>query len=235
MATCHLCGHETGQPFCERCGAAIKSNVAAESPPFAGPLSTNVGFNSRHQGEGAHGTARSNLSASVNGASDSVSQPGSGHGRSKLVIPSVLAGVLAVVVAFAISAMSRPQATGPESAKVASAGSASVQPTQSSGAQPAQSSVPEPTPAVLSAGWIEVFDSLNKNDFTFEQAVAQATALAGPGRPVAVIDSSATNGLNPGYWALVAGPFGSKAQANAICASYGRAVGDTCYPRQVTG
>ncbi len=112
----------------------------------------------------------------------------------------------------------------------ASGSAGSVRPTS-------QQPIPTPTStAVMSlpAGtWITVLESLPKNEFSLVQAEAKAASLSVAGHPVSVIDSDAIPGLNKGYWALgVPGGY-SREAAVALCDTFGRQAGGTCYPRQV--
>ncbi len=81
--------------------------------------------------------------------------------------------------------------------------------------------------------WITVLESLPKTEFSLAQAEAKAAALSAVGRPVSVIDSDATPGLNKGFWALGVTGSSSREAAAAQCAAFGRQAGGTCYPRQV--
>ena len=78
-----------------------------------------------------------------------------------------------------------------------------------------------------------VLESLDKNSVTLTQARAKAEAVAsGTGRTPKVLDSSATAGMNPGYWAVVDGPHSTESGARASCAAYGRTQGTgECYLR----
>lgn len=86
---------------------------------------------------------------------------------------------------------------------------------------------------VLSGTYVMVLESLDKNTVSLTQARAKAAALAsGSGRVPKVLDSSATAGMNPGYWAVVDGPHASESAARASCAAYGRTQGTgECYLR----
>nr|NLI50233.1 hypothetical protein [Propionibacterium sp.] len=88
-------------------------------------------------------------------------------------------------------------------------------------------------PDALSSTYVMVLASLDKNTVTLAEARAQAAALASAsGRAPKVLDSSATAGMNAGYWAIVDGPHGSEAAARASCAAYGRTQGTgECYLR----
>lgn len=97
---------------------------------------------------------------------------------------------------------------------------------------------PEPTHnsvRVLPAGsWITVLDSLPKNQRTEADAWSAANSLSSASAQVVVVDTDAINGLNPGYWAVAIIGSSSRAEATNLCALFGRPVGGTCYPRQVS-
>lgn len=103
------------------------------------------------------------------------------------------------------------------------------------GASPTASSSTAPAgPATAPSGkWVLVLESLPQASTTLPQADAQAQRLSTEDRSVLVIDSSATPGLNAGYWALVLMPFETRARAAAACADMGRALGGACYPRHI--
>lgn len=81
--------------------------------------------------------------------------------------------------------------------------------------------------------WVLVLESLPQARTTLKEANAQARRLSTEQRSVLVIDSSATPGLNSGYWALVLLPFETRVQAASACADMGREVGGSCYPRHI--
>lgn len=103
---------------------------------------------------------------------------------------------------------------------------------------PAPEQTPAPGSAVtqLQAGTlVVVMDSLPKASATYDQAVARAAQLsAGRSQVAVVVDSDAVAPtLNPGYWAVGVPGAATRAQADAICADFGLAVGGACYARPV--
>ena len=81
--------------------------------------------------------------------------------------------------------------------------------------------------------WVTVLASLDQDETTLAKARARARGLSTSEASVHVLDSTATPGLNPGYWALVLMPYASRTKAVAACATVGRSAGGTCYPRLI--
>lgn len=88
----------------------------------------------------------------------------------------------------------------------------------------------------LPAGaWVTVLESLEQPKTSLAEARATASQVSAEGgRPVYVLDSTRTPPLVPGYWAVVAGPHASEADALANCAIFGRSVGEECYARHLS-
>lgn len=88
-------------------------------------------------------------------------------------------------------------------------------------------------PDALADTYVVVLESLDKSTVTLAEARAKAATLASAsGRAPKVLDSSATAGMNPGYWAIVDGPHASESAARASCSAYGRTQGTgECYLR----
>lgn len=84
-----------------------------------------------------------------------------------------------------------------------------------------------------SGSWITVLESLPKDEYTFAVAQAFAAELADSGSNVWVIDSDAIPGLNGGYWVLGVTERYSRDGAVAVCDTFGREAGGSCYPREV--
>lgn len=104
---------------------------------------------------------------------------------------------------------------------------------QSSSQRQPTTSTAQAVTSLPSGTWITILESLPKNENTLAAAQARATGMAGYGPKVSVIDSDAIPGLNGGYWALGVTGYGSRESATAICGTFGREAGGSCYPRQV--
>jgi hypothetical protein len=79
--------------------------------------------------------------------------------------------------------------------------------------------------------WILVLHSTEKA-LGIDEAFAVAAGFAGPN--VAVIDSDAYVGLEPGYWVVVSHGYASYDDARADCAAtFGIELGGSCYQRQI--
>ena len=153
------------------------------------------------------------------------------------------------VVEGAGQALTDPAATGPADAP---AGAPAAEPTGDSAAdqeEPAAGSQPKRTrtvtrtadggtsadPADESPGsgrYTLIFESYEKADYTFDEAMAKAAQEA-PLGDFAIIDSDDYPTLEPGYWAVI--PEGvtwsTRKEAADSCAGYGRQTGGACYPR----
>ncbi len=189
-------------------------------------------------------------------------QPGTPPVRTRRPLLPFLAGALAIVALTSIIAFVGQRLLGPAPVTATTpvtittttrTPSAAVTPTLAGPgtsvaappAPPATSAAPAaavtvtrtvvaPTGAdALSATYVMVLESLDKNTSTLTQARTRAAALASAsGRAPKVLDSSATAGMNPGYWAIVDGPHPSESAARASCAAYGRTQGSgECYLR----
>lgn len=90
-----------------------------------------------------------------------------------------------------------------------------------------------PVVQMPSGSWITVLDSKDQAEFGLAETQTLAADLDLGGFAPAVIDSSAHVGLNPGYWAIVLGPFATEDEANAVCQQIGRPVGGPCYARAI--
>ena len=104
---------------------------------------------------------------------------------------------------------------------------------QPSGQRQPTTSTAQAVTSLPSGTWITILESLPKNENTLAAAQARATGMAGYGPKVSVIDSDAIPVLNGGYWALGVTGYGSRESATAICGTFGREAGGSCYPRQV--
>lgn len=104
---------------------------------------------------------------------------------------------------------------------------------QSSSQRQPTTSTAQAVTSLPSGTWITILESLPKNENTLASAQARAAGMAGYGPKISVIDSDAIPGLNGGYWALGVTGYGSRDSATAICSTFGREAGGSCYPRQV--
>lgn len=86
--------------------------------------------------------------------------------------------------------------------------------------------------------WITMLYSLPKGEYTLAQADGEAAAIARSqniDQRVRLLDSDQSEHMNPGYWAIVVIGFDTRAEAIAMCDTFGIRRGD-CYPRQpITG
>jgi hypothetical protein len=87
----------------------------------------------------------------------------------------------------------------------------------------------------LTDTWVAVLDSVPKPT---DIGVARTTANSIDqkyGISPSVIDSDSYGGLNPGYWVVVLTGYSSESEARAACTEVGRAPGNGCYGRHITG
>ena len=82
------------------------------------------------------------------------------------------------------------------------------------------------------SGFVMVLESRIKSANPLPGVQALAQSLAAGGVTPRVVDSSLTNGMNPGFWVVGTGPYTTQAEAEASCASVGRTVGPDCYVRE---
>ena len=88
--------------------------------------------------------------------------------------------------------------------------------------------------SLSSGSWITVLESMPKSSKSSGQAAAKAASISSrTGVSVSVVDSSSVPGLNSGYWAVSVIGSSSKSEAQRVCASVGRSVGGSCYPRLI--
>ena len=236
--TCSWCGATLAQGICARCG------LAADVTPQTTSLSSAAfaSFDPADQPSSAY-----YVSQPV-GVQDG-SRP-TGAQQFGLVIAGVAAVLLIAGAIMAVAGIWGPTpwiaiAPAPSTTDNASANPAPTAapppPTQTtnppssqpSGQRQPTTSTAQAVTSLPSGTWITILESLPKNENTLAAAQARATGMAGYGPKVPVIDSDAIPGLNGGYWALGITGYGSRESATAICSTFGREAGGSCYPRQV--
>ena len=218
--------------FCAGCGAAIVSGVCSGcGAPVARPQDSGVSY-----------TEASYASSYLDPPpppppsappAPPVTSPGSGS-RPGLLVVLVVAGVLLLGAVIGVFSVLLRNQNGTDVA-------ASRTPTQGSQAQgiPAPQdggggeAVPPPVAqadVVTDSTWVLVLESYEQDRYSLDYARARAAEIS-PG--TLVLDSSATVGMNSGYWAVVYGSWSNKEAARDSCYQVGRSAGGTCYPRHL--
>lgn len=169
--------------------------------------------------------------------------------RAPIKSPPVAAGMPAVRTSQAPSPTSQPAARTPKKipavvialVAMVATGATGLGLVPAANRPAAQSEQPSSTPSPFvdaadtapDGAWVTVLASLDQDKTALAKARARAARLSTSKVRVYVLDSTATRGLNPGYWALVLMPFSTRAKAAAACTRVDRSVGNTCYPRLI--
>lgn len=139
-----------------------------------------------------------------------------------------------------VSSSAAPQAAPPAAAPQPAAPPAAPPPAAPppAAAPPAAPPAAAPAPAenapgaaaVPAGSYVLVLESLPKSERSAAEALEVSASLPG----TTVVDSSATRGMTPGYWAVISGEWWSSSSAAAdSCRAYGRSASGACYPRRV--
>ena len=177
-----------------------------------------------------------------------MNHPDSSAPRSRFttgLLAGVMSGLVVLGVIWLIVPRPPQQVVAPSPSPSVTTPTASVTPTPTPTPTPSATPTPTATPSEPVAGvvtslpkgsWIAVLGSMRKQNAPGEAAVSRAAQLsASGGHTVVAIDTDAIPGLTPGYYALAVTGLADRDAVRALCPSFGRPYGDTCYARQIGG